>query len=142
MSWGTCYSYVNSKINKDIKNLYPNIIQNGGLITNNTSFVNDKINENMESNNDYRHYLMNNANTIMNKNRQEAFNQVGICKYGSPSEIKSNGKYLYKSNQDLTEPFGYENSDLKTLYLSREALHSRLSAPLMSQQEYLTLPRG
>ena len=38
---------------------------------------------------------------------------------------------------DRTQPFGYENSDLKNIYLSRERLNSNLSGPIISQEDLL-----
>ena len=34
-------------------------------------------------------------------------------------------------------PFGYENSDLKSAYLSSQQLQCRMSAPILSQEQYL-----
>ena len=140
MSWGTCYDCNN------ICNEYPSLLEDGRAFTN-YDFPTTANKELMERNGittdlDYRKFLTNNAETIINTNKKEACDQVGICKYGPPLKIQNNGKYLYRSCQDMTQPFGYENSDLKKLYLSREDLHSRLSAPLMSQQEFLAIPKS
>ena len=45
--------------------------------------------------------------------------------------------FLYKSCTESTQPFGYQNSDLKKLYLDKYQLQSRLSAPILTQYEYL-----
>lgn len=140
MSWGTCYDCNN------ICKEYPTLVEDGRQYTN-YDFP-TKINKNLmekngvKTNYEYRKFLINNAKTLINNNQQDACNHVGICKYGPTLEILQNGKYLYKSCQDTTQPFGYETSDLKNMYLSREALHSRLSAPLMSQQDFLKLPKS
>ena len=34
-------------------------------------------------------------------------------------------------------PYGYESSDLKNLYISRQGLNSRLTAPMVSQDQLL-----
>jgi hypothetical protein len=39
--------------------------------------------------------------------------------------------YLYKSYEDTTKPIGYQNSDLKELYLSREQLDANRIAPTL-----------
>jgi hypothetical protein len=38
---------------------------------------------------------------------------------------------------DTREPFGYAPSDLKDVYLSREALQSRMIAPEITQEQFL-----
>ena len=48
-----------------------------------------------------------------------------------------NDKYVFKSCSDKTVPFGYENSDLKNMYLSSQDLASRLAAPILTQSDYL-----
>ena len=46
-------------------------------------------------------------------------------------------KYLFKSITDTKKPFGYEESDLKNLNLSRKQLNSKMTAPFVSQEELL-----
>ena len=43
----------------------------------------------------------------------------------------------FKSCTDSTQPYGYENSNLKKEYLSREQLQSRMTAPRLSQYQYI-----
>jgi hypothetical protein len=38
---------------------------------------------------------------------------------------------------DMSQPFGYETSDLKNVYLSRYELQSRMMAPALTQYQYL-----
>jgi hypothetical protein len=45
--------------------------------------------------------------------------------------------FLFSSPWDQSQPFGYESSDLKNLYLSRYELQSRMMAPSLSQEQYL-----
>jgi len=42
---------------------------------------------------------------------------------------------------DTREPFGYVQSDLKDVYLSREALQSRMVAPEITQEQVLAFQR-
>ena len=43
---------------------------------------------------------------------------------------------------DKIQPYGYETSDLKKLYLSRNQLHSQLSGPILSQEQLLIKKSG
>ena len=38
--------------------------------------------------------------------------------------VKCPNKYIFKSCTDQSKPFGYQNSDLKNLYISSKALES------------------
>jgi hypothetical protein len=38
---------------------------------------------------------------------------------------------------DRSQPFGYENSDLKNYYLTRQQLQARMVAPVITQNELL-----
>jgi transposase len=141
MSWGTCYSASNN-IHSD----FPALMSDGRLYTNYEPMCevnNQYIERNgIKTNYQYRQFLMDNAESIMNQNSKQACDECGVCNYGYPLRTAepSQGKYIYRSTQDFTQPYGYENSDLKNLYLSRNALQSRLVAPLMSQQGYLSMP--
>ena len=42
-----------------------------------------------------------------------------------------------KSVTDNNTPYGYETSDLKNIYLSRQSLNSRLNTPIMTQEQLL-----
>ena len=46
-------------------------------------------------------------------------------------------KYLFTSCADNSRPYGYENSDLKNMYLSRQSLNSRLQSPILTQEQLL-----
>jgi hypothetical protein len=46
--------------------------------------------------------------------------------------------FLFSSPWDQSQPFGYESSDLKNLYLSRYELQSRMMAPSLNQEQYIT----
>jgi len=139
MSWGTCYSCNNICEN------YPTLMSDSRVYTdyNPACRLNNKVMEEngIKSTFNYRRFLTNNATSIMRENKTLACNEVGTCNYGSNTNGE-NGRYLFRSCQDMTQPFGYESSDLKNLYLSRQALQSRMSAPLMSQQGYLPYPNA
>jgi ferredoxin len=144
MNWGSCSS---SCASNNIHSDYPALMSDGRLYTSyepscrkNESYIERN---GVQTNYQYRQFLMDNAMSIMQENRREACNECGVCNYGYPLRAAepAQGKYLYRSAQDMSQPYGYENSDLKNVYLSRHALQSRVVAPLMSQQGYLSLPR-
>ena len=141
MSWGTCYSGSNN-IHFD----YPALMSDTRLLTNwnPACDINKKIvkDTGIKTNYQYRQYLIHNANRIQKSNNVAACDQCGVCNYGYPFQPNSTGKYLYKSCSDMSRPYGYECSDLKNAYLSRQELESRMVAPLMSQQGYLSLPNA
>jgi len=138
MSWATCYSGSNN-IHFD----FPPIMNDGRNFANwqPGAFINEKIRkeESIKSNADYREYLVNNADKITKLNQLNACEQCSSCsvKYNEDKLHKSNSPYLFKSTFDNTMPFGYENSDLKNIYLSRHQLQSRMVAPMLSHQQSL-----
>jgi hypothetical protein len=110
----------------------------------------DLINSNnIKSNWQYREYLTKNSKDIMEYNFRETCNDVGYFK--RPIDIPSiqsnlaqgieNTPYKYKSVLDQTKPLGYESTDLKQLYLTREQLEARKVSPVVTQ-EYIMSRRG
>ena len=92
---------------------------------------------NIKSNWEYRQYLTNNANSVMNKEFIESANDTGFnLKSSQKPNIQSNKvegfsnyPYSFKSVLDEKKPTGYIESDLKTTYLTREQLASRHISP-------------
>jgi hypothetical protein len=77
----------------------------------------------------YRQHLNKNAKMIMESNFIETANDTG---YQIPPVNTTNDKnvpYLYSNIKDTTKPFGYHNSDLKDLYMSREQLNAMKVIP-------------
>jgi hypothetical protein len=101
--------------------------------------VNERIKEQagITSNSQYRQYLTHNAVQIMQANQAEACNQCGNCMYSTsnPLQPQRNMPFVFTSTLDNSQPFGYENSDLKNYYLSRQQLQARMIAPVISQSE-------
>lgn len=95
--------------------------------------VNERIQrkEGIRSNWQYRQFLQNNGQQIMNYNSQEACYAIGLDPhYNTDKTPSSNVPYTFKGTFDTATPgFGYCNSDLKNPYLSREQLNARLVAP-------------
>lgn len=137
MSWGTCYSGCNN-----IHFGFPPLMADGRNYADwlPGDAINQKIREenNITTNWDYRQFLTKNAEQIMKQNSVEACDQCCTCpaRYGNV-QPQTNTPFLYKSCTQSTQPFGYENSDLKNLYLNEYQLQCRLSAPILTQYEYL-----
>jgi hypothetical protein len=93
-------------------------------VTNNNLLQSAGIKTNWE----YRKYLTNNAQSIMTTNTIESYNDVGYVNRFTETP-KSSTPYSYPTYLDETKPFGYESSDLKELYLSREQLNARKMIP-------------
>ena len=88
------------------------------------------------SNWEYRQYLIKNGKEIMKYNSAEAANDVGYVKRWADLEMGSSYStpYLYETNSSA-RPVGYQASDLKDLYVSREQLQARMIAPEITQAE-------
>ena len=131
----TCYGSSNN-IHFD----FPPIMEDGrnytdwrpGSVINEHMLIKHKITTNW----DYRQYLTHNADTVIKQNQKEACNECGTCEYTHTTKT-TNTPYLYKSGIDNAHPYGYINSDLKNIYLSRNQLQCRAVAPILTQEEYL-----
>jgi hypothetical protein len=140
MSWGTCYSGSNN-IHFD----FPPLMSDGRNFANwqPGAVIDETIRKesNIKSNSDYRKYLVSHADEIIKLNQLKACDQCCACggKFGSVETTQGyyNSPYLYKSCADKTTPFGYENSDLKSAYLTREQLQARMVAPILTQDELI-----
>ena len=82
----------------------------------------------------YRKFLTQNATQIMKYNAQESIECSGVNPYTqSGNTPSSNVPYTFKNEFDTNTPgFGYNNSDLKSPYLSREQLQARMISPSIS----------
>tara|TARA_B100001250_G_C19787126_1_gene784718 strand:- start:1311 stop:1751 length:441 start_codon:yes stop_codon:yes gene_type:complete len=138
MSWGTCYAGSNN-IHFD----FPPIMADG---RNYASWmpgaaINEKIRNEagIKTNWQYRQYMVDNADAIIKANQVEACNQCCSCPamYGDGAERNNNTPYLYKNCVEKTQPHGYQNSDLKNLYLSKYQLQCRLNTPVLTQEQLL-----
>jgi hypothetical protein len=129
---------------------FPPLMSDGRSITTTwqpEAVINDDLiqSNNLRSNWQYRKYLINNAKDIMEYNFRESSNDVGYYKrpidlpnmqsnkvtnmYGTP--------YNFNSVLDNTKPFGYQTSDLKEMYLSREQLDARKISPVITQSDLI-----
>lgn len=119
---------------------FPPLMNDGKLYTDWESACNNNnklkksigINDNYE----YRQWLINNANNVINQNRKSAC--LNSCSCTSTFEpIRDSNKYIFRNCDDKIKPHGYETSDLKTLYLNKEALQEKLTAPIMTQEQLI-----
>ena len=137
MSWGTCYSGSNN-----IHFGFPPIMTDGRNYASwqPSAAINNNLRERegITSNSQYRKFLTDNATSIMEFNSIQACDQCCSCpaRYGD-NQPNTGTPYLYKSCTDSTQPYGYENTDLKNEYLSRETLAARMHAPKLSQYQYI-----
>jgi len=95
--------------------------------------------EGIKTNWDYRQYMQRNGLQIMKYNTTEACNDLGLESHTvTSSGPKTNVPFTYKSSFDTRTPhFGYNQSDLKTPYLSREQLNMRLVSPSINTENFV-----
>ena len=152
MSWGTCNSGSNN-IHFD----FPPIMADGRNFASwqpgGSRNANIRRKENISTSWQYRDYLTKNAVDIMKDNMMSACDQCCACpaRYPSvqshsttaakntttPDTVRNTIPYLYKSCVEKTKPFGYETSDLKNVYLSRQQLEMRMTTPIITQDQLI-----
>jgi len=129
---------------------FPPLMSDGRSITATwqpEALINDDLiqSNNIRSNWQYRKYLTKNAKDIMEYNFRESSNDVGYYKrpIDLPNMQSNNVKnmngvpYNFTSLLDPSKPFGYQTSDLKETYLTREQLDSRKISPVITQDQLL-----
>jgi hypothetical protein len=79
---------------------------------------------NIKNNEDYRRYLTNNARRIMQENAMSATRENMPFSFLEIPD-KKHGPYIFESIHATTKPPGYELSNAKSLYLSRQQLASQ-----------------
>jgi hypothetical protein len=127
MSWATCYSGSNN-----IHFNSPPIMSDGRNYASwqPEAVINKRIQqkENIVSNWQYRQYMQNNGLEIMKYNNLQACYELGMNPHTQTDKTPSkNVPYLFKSTFDNSQPgYGYNNSDLKNPYLSREQMYAKM----------------
>lgn len=93
---------------------------------------------NIQTNWQYRSYMQTNADKIITYNQMASCDQCGACpmKYGIQPKPTSQTPVLC-SSIDVKQTLGYPNSDLKSQYLSKYQLQSRLYTPVLTQEQLL-----
>lgn len=80
----------------------------------------------IKSNLDYRKYLVQNGNKIINNNSMLAQNECGYSKnmFKMPNLNPQMSPYVYNSSNlnNLIKPEGYETSDLKEDFINRQRI--------------------
>jgi len=139
MSWATCYSGSNNIHHKS-----PPLMSDSRQFTNYDAACHNNNNikktYRINSNYAYRQFLINSGNEVMKANS----NLAKMCSTKScvGGDNSYHQKYLFKDCNDNSVPFGYQSSDLKNMYLSRESLESNLSGPIMTQEQLLIKRSG
>jgi hypothetical protein len=82
----------------------------------------------------YRRYMQKNAMEIMEGNFRETANDTGSSIPNTEVSVSKprNAPHLFTSLTDPSRPFGFQESDLKSLYLTREQLNARKHAPVIN----------
>lgn len=135
MNWGTCSG--SNNIHFD----FPPIMADGRHYTawQPASVVSQTIRDQagIKSNWQYRKYMQDNADSIIKHNQLSSYQECTSERAGVHNEEKNNTPFLYKSCVDTSQPYGYETSDLKSLYLTKQQLQCRMYTPVMSQDVLL-----
>lgn len=127
---------LNYDTNNQYKGIPPKMSDSRSLVSSSQPIsVTDYYLKNNNSNWSYREYLKNNSIDIQKQMQNKSLNDVGyyqrfiknISDY--PEITSSTIPYFYSSIIDNTQPFGYQNSDVKQIYLTKEQLNARLMSP-------------
>lgn len=107
---------------------------------------------NIRSNWEYRRFITQNATRLMREAAREAANDIGYYERAEKNMVsdfkpivenmKAGVPFTYQTYFSNEKPFGYQTSDLKEEYLSREQLQARMIAPSLTQDELLQLRSG
>lgn len=124
----------------NIHSHFPALMEDGNLYTNwnSASLTNDmlKNKSSQRDNYQYRQWLVSNAESVMKQNQVNAF--ADSCTNNNMfKKVANSSKYIFRNCNDKVTPPGYETSDLKDVYLSKQELQERLTAPIMTQEELL-----
>ena len=90
--------------------------------------------ENIKTNSDYRKYLQQNSEEIIKQNNFNALQNIS-ANVSKNNNYEFTQPYIFDSILSNDQPFGYENSDLKNIYLSRQVLESKMHAPRFNLSE-------
>lgn len=139
-SYKDAYKKVENNTNYTTNNKYkyfpPKMSDSRSLVSSTQPIsVTDYYLKNGKSNWGYREYLKNNAKNIQNEMEQKSLNDIGyyqryINNESQYPDIKrTNIPYFFASLFDNNKPFGYQDSDAKQIYLTKQQLNARLMSP-------------
>ena len=84
----------------------------------------------------YRLYMIRNADKIIKINQSNACKYIGLsCTNTNKIDSANNLPFLYKSFSDDSAPRGYENSDAKSKYISDVSHQKQMITPLISEKK-------
>ena len=129
-----------NKFNYDSNNQYkyfpPKMEDSRSLVSSYQSIsVIDYIYKNHKSNWEYREYLKNNAVDIQKEMQEKSLNDIGYYQRfiknlsDYPETTSPIIPYFFSSMFDNSRPFGYQDSDMKQVYYTKEQLNARLMMP-------------
>jgi hypothetical protein len=130
MTWGTCY-----KGSNNIHFNFPPLMNDGRNYSNYEAgaSLDNKLKQeaNIKTNSDYRKYLQNNADLIIKNNQLSACDDCCTSPYYSltTQNLPTTKPYIFDSIVSDVQPYGYETSDLKNIYLSKQVLEAQMHAP-------------
>ena len=130
-------NYADYITTNNIHKKFPGIMEDGRFFSEHkqSSILNNdiKVNNNIKNNEQYRHFLVNNANFIMEKNKYYYMDQS--YKYNPNNDPdyflkyknfnNNNNPYLFDNILDSAQPYGYETNQIKSKYLSQQQLASK-----------------
>lgn len=94
----------------------------------------------VKTNWEYRKYLTANALDIMRQNYLESSNDCGyVARFADVAGYTSPMTYTGQNETAIRSSNGYEASDLKELYLSREQLNARMVAQELTQEQLIKM---
>jgi hypothetical protein len=122
---------VNYTTNNQYKGFPPKMSDSRSLVSSSQPVsITDYYLKNNNSNWEYREYLKNNSINIEKELHQKSLNDVGYYqRFIQTPNTESGNPYLYSSIFDNNKPFGYQSSDLKDIYITKEQLNARLMSP-------------
>ena len=94
--------------------------------------INEQIRKSVNVNSDfeYRQYLIRNSDKFIKNNQLDSCNDCGYCpsNYNSTdfNITRANTPYVFNNQNKYIMPNGYESSNLKKIYLSRNDLQSKM----------------
>ena len=125
---------LNYSTNNQYRGIPPKMSDNRALVASSQPLsVTDYYLKDNKTNWSYRNYLINNGNAIQKENTKKAFNDIGYYQrfMEAPTTTPSPPAF-YKSIFDNIKPNGFQDSDLKQDYLTREQLNARIMTPVFN----------
>ena len=135
MNWGTCKQGSNN-----IHFNFPPIMNDNrnfsSYIPGSSKDMELKKNNNITTNQEYRDFLIKNADNIILENQKQICNECSSCYYNNNNNnILSKTPYIFTTILSNDSPHGYETSDLKEIYLSRQRLNAEKHVKIINLEK-------